>query len=46
VSPAELFYDKPASFDDSVDPKTHFDVTILKPWYNCNDHGLVQYRIL
>jgi hypothetical protein len=41
VGPAELFYDKPAPFHDTVDPKVLFDVIGLGAWYSRDDHELV-----
>jgi hypothetical protein len=37
----ELFYDKPAPFHDTVNPRTSFDVIGLGAWYSHEDHALV-----
>jgi hypothetical protein len=41
VDPTELFYDKPAPFHDTVNPKTNFDVVGLGAWYSHEDHELI-----
>jgi hypothetical protein len=41
VDPTELFYDKPAPFHDTVNPKTSFDVIGLGAWYSREDHELI-----
>jgi hypothetical protein len=41
VDPTELFYDKPAPFHDTVNPKTSFDVIGLGAWYSHEDHELI-----
>ena len=41
MDPTELFYDKPAPFHDTVNPKTSFDVVGLGAWYSREDHELI-----
>ena len=41
VDPTELFYDKPAPFHDTVNPRTSFDVIGLGAWYSYVDHELI-----
>jgi hypothetical protein len=41
VDPTELFYDKPAPFHDTVNPRTSFDVIGLGAWYSHDDHELI-----